>query len=463
MKTICAVLMLSTAAALGAQQLRLGVGQADITPPVGAPMAGYYTPRFSTGTHDPLHVKAIVLEKNGVKIAVISCDLVSLPREFSQQARKIIQEKTGLAFDHVMITSTHAHTTPVIFTVPSRYNLEGEGKRIAQEYAAGLSVKIAEAAIRANASLVQVQLRAGVGEENTTGFSRRFFMKDGSVGWNPGKLNPNIVKPSSPVDYGLPVLYFETPEAKPVAAYVNFGVHQDTTGGLQFSADYSYTLSTVLSEAKGDSFLTLFTIGAAGNVNHLDVSRPDKQNGLGEAARIGGVLAGAALKTIQQTPLSSVSEIGVSDRILKFEVPKFRKEELDWAVKTQATFGTSHAASFLDLVKAGRMLELAARKGEPLEAEVQVFTLGRDVAIASFPGEVFAEFGLQLKQDSPFRVTILAELANGALSYIPNRIAYTEGNYEPMSARLPVGGGEMLLQAVQEQMLELYKHAAAAK
>ena len=288
------------AGAACAQNLRIGVAEVDITPPAGAPMAGYYVPRIATGTHDPLHIKAIVLESGDTKVAMVACDLVSLPRELSEQARAIVTKKIGLASDHVMITATHDHTTPVIVTNPSRYNLQGETKRIAEEYTAALPEKIANAILLANTSLVPVEMRAGVGEETTLGFNRRYFMKDGTVGWNPGKLNPNIVRPAGPVDTGVPVLYFETPDhQKPVAAYVNFGVHQDTTGGLQFSGDYSYTLGRVLKMAKGDDFFTFFTIGAAGNVNHLDFSRKDPQSGFEEAARIGAVLAGDVLKIIQ--------------------------------------------------------------------------------------------------------------------------------------------------------------------
>ena len=43
-------------------QLRLGVAEVNITPPVGAPMAGYYYNREATGVHDPLHVEAMVFE-----------------------------------------------------------------------------------------------------------------------------------------------------------------------------------------------------------------------------------------------------------------------------------------------------------------------------------------------------------------------------------------------------------------
>ena len=108
-------------------------------------------------------------------------------------------------------------------------------------------------------------------------------------------------------------------------------------------------------------------------------------------------------------------------------------------------------------------MELNARQGKPLDAEVQVFTFGDQVAIVGFPGEMFAEFGLNLKEDSPFPITIVAELANGAYTYIPNRVAYEEGNYEPTSSRLPAGGGEMLMDSAFEQLLTLALRSADGK
>ena len=148
-----------------AQSLRVGFSEVDITPPVGAPLAGYYTNRLATGTHDPLHAKAMVIEQGSTKVAMVACDLVSLPRELSQQARAIVEKRIGLAGDHIMITATHAHTTPVILTNPSRYNLEGEPRRIAEEYTKALPEKIAQAILQADAGLVPAQMRAAVGKE----------------------------------------------------------------------------------------------------------------------------------------------------------------------------------------------------------------------------------------------------------------------------------------------------------
>jgi neutral ceramidase len=453
------VLILGLCGTAQSQPLSLGVAQADITPPTGSAMAGYYTSRDATGTHDPLHAKAMALSDGRTEVIIIACDLVSLPRELSQSARQIIAAKIHVAPEYVMITATHSHTTPVILTSPTRYELSERTEALAKSYTDALPEKIADAAIHAHDQLQPVSMFVGVGVDRTLGFNRRYFMQDGSVGWNPPKLDASIRMPAGPVDPGIPVLYFESAgkTAQPVAAYVNFGVHQDTTGGLAWSADYSYTLGNILRMAKGNDFFTLFTIGAAGNVNHLDPHRPGPQQGVEEAARIGATLAGDVLKVIERAQPVANPEIRVSDEVLPIPVPAYTKAEVEEATHIQATQGTAHPAPFLDLVKAARILENSARHGKPFDAEVQVFTIGSTVAIVGFPGEMFAEFGLQLKEDSPFPVTVLSELANGAYVYIPNRIAYDEGNYEPTAARLPKGSGERLMESAEQQLLKLAK------
>lgn len=52
-----------------AAQLTAGVAVADITPPVGYRMSGYFSERLSTGTLNPLHTKAIVLRQGDVSAA----------------------------------------------------------------------------------------------------------------------------------------------------------------------------------------------------------------------------------------------------------------------------------------------------------------------------------------------------------------------------------------------------------
>jgi hypothetical protein len=67
------------------------------------------------------------------------------------------------------------------------------------------------------------------------------------------------------------------------------------------------------------------------------------------------------------------------------------------------------------------------------------------VKITPPPGEIFTELGLYLKSRSPYPHTIVIGLANGSIDYIPDMKAFTEGNYEPLSARCAPGSGEILV------------------
>src|SRR6476659_1328743 len=99
----------------------------------------------------------------------------------------------------------------------------------------------------------------------------------------------------------------------------------------------------------------------------------------------------------------------------------------------QVLNGAKPAPKFLDQVQAFKALDVGSRLGKPLAVEVQVISLGDDLAWVSLPGEIFVELGLSVKAGSPFRQTVIAELANGSIGYVPTRVAYAHGNYEVVS------------------------------
>ena len=65
--------ILLSSAFLWAGDLRIGCATVTITPPVGTPMGSSYGTTVSTGVHDDLYAKALVLELDGVKTAMVSC------------------------------------------------------------------------------------------------------------------------------------------------------------------------------------------------------------------------------------------------------------------------------------------------------------------------------------------------------------------------------------------------------
>jgi len=436
-------------------ELRVGAAAVVITPPVGTPMAGYFNTRLAEGTHDDLFAKAMVFEQDGARAALVALDLVSLARPTVEAARTLIEKATGIPGDAVMISATHSHTGPVLAD-PSKPNAAfGGDSDLARNYTRALPQKIAEAVKQAAARLVAARLSAGVGREESLPFNRRYFMQDGTVGWNPGKLNPRIVKPAGPVDPAVPVVYAESLDGRPLATYVNFAMHQDTTGGLQFSADYAGALSQLLGKVRSPEMVTLFTIGCAGNVNHVNVSTKDPQKGPAEAARIGTILAGEVIKTYPRlVPVPTTAPRVKSERV-KLPLPALASGDIDRARAILARMASKPPPKFLEIVWAFKVLDIYGRDGRPQEVEVQVIALGDDLAWVSLPGEMFTEFGLAIKAQSPFKHTILAELANGSIGYIPTRRAYGEGNYEPVNARCAEGSGEMLVDTALRLLKEL--------
>jgi hypothetical protein len=447
---------------LHAGELRVGAAATNITPPNGIPMAGYYAVRLADGTLDDLFAKAIVFEQDGAKAAVVAVDLVTLPRYTVEEARKLIAQSTGVPGENVMISATHSHTGPLLSGGSTRNSAYGGDMEIAKTYTASLPAKIADAVKHAETALVPAKLSSATGREESLPFNRRYVMKDGTVGWNPGKLNPNIVRPAGPTDPAVPVVYAESVDGRPLATYVNFAMHLDTTSGLRFSADYACALSRLLAQVRSPEMLTLFTIGCAGDVNHMNFSIKDPQKGPGEATRIGTILGAEVIKTY--TRLSSVHTAAprVRHEIVKLPLPTLAPGDVEKARALATRSGAGgKEPTFLEKVWAFKVLDVYGRDGRPQDVEVQVIALGDELAWVGLPGEIFVELGLAIKQGSPFKQTIIAELANGSIGYIPTKRAYAEGNYEPISARCGEGSGEMLVATALRLLNALHQPTAA--
>lgn len=452
-------LLLSLPFAATAADLTAGAARVDITPLVGCPMAGYYALRGAEGTHDPLYAKALVFEKDGVRVALVALDLISTTVGIVEDARKLIETQTGIPGSHVMISATHSHTGPVLADGKPRDAVFGGGTKFATDYRADLPKKIAGAVKAADAARKPAVIRHAVGKENGLAFNRRYHMLDGSVGWNPGKKNPKIVRPAGPTDPSVPVISVETPDGKPIAAYVNFAMHLDTVGGLHYSADYAAVLSDLVAKAKGDDLTTLFTIGTAGDINHINVSSAAAQKGHAEAARIGTRLAAEVMRTWDRLEPAAVDAIRVSREAVELSLPDVSDAEFAAAkiVFDQVQKEVTPAPKFIDQVQAFKALDVVGRLGKPLAVEVQVIALGDDLAFVSLPGEVFVQLGLDIKHASPFKSTVIAELANGSVGYIPNRVAYPQGAYEVTSARCAAGSGEKLVDSAVTQLRKHFK------
>jgi hypothetical protein len=311
----------------------------------------------------------------------------------------------------------------------------------------------------AHERLQPAQLSTAHGRCEGLTFNRRYFMRDGSVGWNPGKKNPDIVMPAGPSDSEVSLLYIEKPAAtgpaQSIAAYVNFALHPDTCGGSQISADWPGALGRVLAGYHGANHHTLVANGACGNLNHLDCSWRWPQGTAIEQHRIATILGASVFQAYKDLQPAAAGPLRAKSELVELALPEITPAQVEEARQAVAATKDDTGANFMKLVRAYRVLDVAAREGKPHRVEVQVIVLGNDIAWVSLPGEIFVELGLALKKRSPFPHTFLVELANENIGYVPDRRSYAEGNYEPESARCAPGSGERLVEAAVKLLSEL--------
>jgi neutral ceramidase len=410
---------------------------------------------------DPLHVKAVVLRQGEEQIALVECDIAGVSDDLTTPARKQASLKTGIPYVNICVSATHNHMgTPHKDIIPA----------------------VVKAISDAQAALRPVNLKSALGLQFNVSFNRRYFMKDGSVVFNPMFLNPDIVRPAGPIDpeIGI-VMFYDAGSNKPLSCLINFPLHLDivkeygavyTQAGSgsrnSVSADYPYWIETSLRKDFGNTFNSLFLTGCCGNINHWDFSKPGPQSGhKTKSKQVGDSLyssiSRAIPKAIKETP-----SLASRSRVLNVPLQSFTAEDLAWAksVKSSSLSGKSEEPSerkqFLDNVKQRRIFWLDQQKQKGIVSlllDVQVFRLSNNTAIVTLPGEMFVEYGLTIKNFSPFENTIIVEMSNNGVSYVPNKKAFSQGGYEVENSRLAPGGGEMLADAAIQMLKELKNDA----
>jgi len=441
--------------AAGQTAFEVGLAEIDITAPVGYRLDGYFSERLATGQRDPLKAKALVFRQGSTWAALVATDLLGMPQSMSTEVRALAAKRTGIPASNIAITATHTHTGPLFAGERARVFSEqaalkfGTDPLAVVKYPETLSAKLVDVIVAAHAQVSPATLSFARTEEDRVSFNRRFHMKDGTVRFNPGVQNPEIVRAAGPIDPDLPFVLISK-QNKPVGSLTVFALHLDTTGGTEYSADYPGYLATELRNDYGEGFISLFGTGTCGDINHIDVSGRRRFT----ARLIGQLLAVNVQSARTRMPLDQPS-LAVASSRLALPLRRVTAEQAASAKANLSQVGRSELP-FLTQVEIVTTLDLA-RRGPTLDAEVQVIRLHPDVAVVLLPGEVFVELGLAIKRRSPFRHTLVIELSNDNPAYIPTEKAFKEGSYETINSRIEPGGGEKLVETAVDLLTRLGK------
>jgi neutral ceramidase len=459
-------------------ETRVGVAEADITPPPGFPMAGYYYERLATGTHDPLKAKAVVFVGDTDQAAIVVCDLTGVAADLTAEVRRRAAEKTGIPAPNIVVCATHSHTAPD-YGKDLYEQLAGKVDANKPRYSQTLINRIVEAIVNAKQAAGPVSLLAGTATQTTPiSFNRRFVMRDGSVRTWMDLKNPEVVRPAGPIDPEVGLLLVRSAkDQQPLGIFSNFALHLDTVGGLNWSGDYPYYVEQELRKSLGAGVVSIFGNGCCGDINHNDPGRRQRNrtdfigNSLAATIKAGvGTLHPVekpvlrVRRTSVHLPLPEISAADVKRAELLLKSVR-AGQKVDFfehvaAYKTVMLDGLRNHPPFShpeDYLKVGLSHTLAG-SGDSLPVDVHAICLGKDVAIVCLPGEVFVDLGLAIKRGSPFRTTLVVELSNCVETlYIPTRGAYAGGGYEVTNSAVQPGSGEALVECA----LRLLRAAAS--
>ena len=463
---LAAALLLAPAEPPAAPTLSAGFAAVEITPPPGMRRANSYYELFAEEVHDPLFARAAYFgDASGGTAVLIVCDLTSLAPSVSDRVRAEVSRTLGVPPAAIAVAATHTHGG-VLYDGPLRdlfheRALARDGKDPAEpiDFVRFVSERCLSAARRAAANAAPVTLSASSVAVPGVSFNRRFHMRDGSVRFNPGYRNPEILRPAGPVDEELTAFWFAPADPGGDSSggeaaggcLASFPMHTAVFTGDRIGADFPGVIHRRLREAYGENFGLVYGQGTSGNTNHVDVSEPGLGMDSADYSKIvGDRLADALLAA--RPDAEPVAPVGVAGAVEVVALPirEASAEDLERADERLARLGTAATPPFLELVDAYSLKfrqTLREKYGETAPSEVRAIRLGESAAVVTLPYEVFVEIGLDVKARSPFEHTLILTLEGSIDAYVPDRRAYPQGAYEVVNSPFEPGCGELLADA----------------
>lgn len=384
--------------------------ECDITPPLGCYIPGHYRDIRAVDVADKLYAKAVVIENNGSIAALVCVDAVTIPPEMHDIVCKRVFEYTGITSDNICICCNHSHSGAPIESTPDIGCYEDDAYK---DVFFRLS---ADAIILAYKRLDSADAYFANTEVSGFAYNRTFILDDGSYVTH-GRGKTDIVGNFGKLDHELGLVMFERC-GKPIGAIINYSCHQCCMNQMcdHYSGDFASIISKELKSVYGNDFVSIFLEGCCGDVNHVN---PDINVPIPDTLYIdiGKKLASAVLDAMNDAK-PTTGEVKVVKKAVT--IPKRMPDNEEMLSKIK---------EYLDMKNIIRMRNMlyytSANKTTEETVYVQGIRIG-DTCIYALPGEIFAETGLIVKAQSPFKYNLVSELTNTRTGYIPPKRAFGE-------------------------------------
>lgn len=426
------------------RKLMAGSASAVITPKESHFLFGYpFVERMSTGTNDDLLSSVLYLSDGENQVLFISNDIIYVSKDLVARIRKRIFEKTGIPESNILIGATHTHSAPVTVELAISKN-DSIVPRVDKNYLKFVEDCTVNTAYEAYEKSEAAEFCFVVGDATGVGTNRH---------------NPDWAKDMDVPTMIIRNLKHETIGCMLVCSMHPTILHEDST---LFTGDFPhYTRAKLQKDFLGKNCPVVYFTGTAGNQSPRHVT---KANTFEEAKRIGEIVADSILsKLSDNSSFSSDLQIATSQTFV--DLPRRQFPTVEWAqkhrdktrnrfdeLKKNSTISQEIRTAEVDwfgseellyLSKLAQNNELEQAYKSSLPAEIQVIKIGLWNFVA-WPGEVFVEYGLELKNH--FDTTSLITYANGELQgYIVTQEASEKGFYEAGNSFFDYKAGELML------------------
>jgi neutral ceramidase len=439
---------------LNAQEYQAGVGRADITPTEPIRLGGYASRnKPSEGIAERLFVKAVAIrETSGNAVILITADTIGVPRTFTDELARRIQDELKVPRERVLFACSHSHSAPVIHgALAAMYGLEGAEAEAVVRYAPFFLDQAFRAAQAAMHDLAPARLSFGQGEAFFARNRRQFTVKGVILGINPDGLTDRVV----------PVLRVDRPDGSLKAVLFGYACHCTTAGATyDVSSDWAgYAQEAVERAYPGAT--ALFITGCGGDANPYP-------RGSEAFSRAHGLQLGGAVARVLNEPMAAVSgPIRAASELVELPLDKTPDKSYYEAKLTEKAPATRRYAQVM-LDKLNQSQALATSQPAPL----QVFRFGNALTLIALSGEVVSDYAFRLRRELPGEKLWVAGYCNDIFAYVPSTRVLLEGGYEADSSiiyyGLPTRFAPTIEDVLVQKVLDLVKQTggvvpAAAK
>ena len=405
-----------------APHIRVGVFEADVTPPIGSPVAYAIT----RSIRDPLSARGIVIFIDDQKPVVLcAVDWIGISNEADDEWRKKLGEAAHTTIDRVSVHVLHQHDGVIgdfrMEKIMKEYGIEQIPFDDTFQYKAIQNVADAVAVASVNAVEV-THIGFGQAKVEKVASNRRILGKDGKVAmirWSSRNDSATIAAPEGLIDPWLKCVSLWNNE-KPITVLTYYATHPQSYYG---KGDVTCEFIGIARNRRQKSLAGLPHIhfnGAGGNIT------TGKYNDGSEATR--QILA-ERVETAMQQAWEQTQKTAVTKNVAWKSTPVTLPLGKNIVEEKLRSTLSDEKTSWQEKVSAAEKLAWYQRSKEGVKINVSALRLGK-VWLLNLPGELFVEYQLAAQQMRPGEEVCTAAYEELGPGYIGTAISYTQGGYE---------------------------------